>query len=208
MKTLCLTLLLLLSSVAVARAQSQPSMADAPAAAAGGGVAVLQMSWSKHVYNPMLDEDPFKHNREQWEDARIQEQIDRENAVRTKSGKTAIANRGRPVRIETEARGQFTTYVYKAKVTNNETKAISAIEWDYVFYDPATEKEVGRHLLKNKVKIQPGKSAELSRRSASPPTTVVDVNKTGKKFKEQYAERVEIQRIEYADGSVWQRAAK
>jgi hypothetical protein len=197
-------LLVLLSSAAALRAQTQPGAA----ATSAGGVAVLQMSWSKQVYNPMLDEDPFKHNREQWEDARLQERIDRENAVRTRNGKTAIDNRGRPVRIETEASGPFTTYVYKAKVTNNDTKTISAIEWDYVFYDPTTDKEVGRHLLKNNVKIQPGKSAELSRRSASPPTKTVDVNKTDKKIKEQYAERVEIQRIEYADGTVWQRAAK
>jgi hypothetical protein len=169
---------------------------------------VVQISWSKQVYNPMLDEDPFKHNREQWEDARLQERIDRENSVRTKNGKTAIDNRGRPVRVETQARGPFTTYVYKAKVTNNDTKTIRAIEWDYVFYDPATAKEVGRHPLKNNLKLQPGKSAEMSRRTATPPTTVVDVHKTGKKIKEQYGERVEIQRIEYADGSVWQRPVK
>jgi hypothetical protein len=200
MKTLCLVLLVFLSSVAV-RAQSQAgSQGDA------GGVTVVQISWHKQVYNPMLDEDPFKHNREQWEDARLQERIDRENAVRTRNGKTAIANRGRPVTIDN--RSPFTTYVYKAKVTNNDTKAIRAIEWDYVFYDPATEKEVKRHALKNTVKLQPGKSVELARRTASPPTTVVDVQKTGKKFKEQYAERVEIQRIEYADGSVWERPVK
>jgi len=201
MKTLCLLLLMFLSSAAVGRAQSQTASPDT------GSLAVVQISWSRQVYNPMLDEDPFKHNREQWEDARIQERIDKENAVRMKTGRTVIDNRGRPARIETEARGPFTTYIYKAKVTNNDTKAIRAIEWDYVFYDPATEKEISRHALKNSLKLQPGKSAELSRRTANPPTTVVDVQKTGKKIKEQYAERVEIQRIEFADGSVWQRPA-
>lgn len=201
MKTLCLMLLLFLSSAAVVGAQSQPGATGNP-----GGLAVVQISWSKQVYNPMLDEDPFRHNREQWEDARLQERIDRENAARAKSGKTAVYNRGRPVQIDN--RSPFTTYVYKAKVTNNDAKAIRAIEWDYVFYDPATEKEVGRHPLKNDVKLQPGKSAEISRRIASPPTDVVDVEKTGKKIKEQYAERVEIQRVVYADGSVWQRPVK
>jgi hypothetical protein len=201
MKTLCLVILVFLSSAVVVRAQSEAGSPDAP-----DGLTVVQISWSKQVYNPMLDEDPFRHNREQWEDARLQDRIDKENAVRTKSGKTAIDNRGRPVRIDN--RTPFTTYVYKAKVTNNDTKTISAIEWDYVFYDPATEKEVKRHALKNTVKLQPGKSVEIARRTATPPTTVVDVQKTGKKFKEQYAERVEIQRIEYADGSVWQRPVK
>jgi hypothetical protein len=203
MKTLCLMLLVFLSSAAVVGAQSQSAEPGD-----SGGLTVVQMSWSKHVYNPMLEEDPFRHNREQWEDARLQERVDRENAARTRNGKTAIDNRGRPVRVETEKRDPFTTYLYKAKVTNKDTKTILAIEWDYVFYDEATKKEVGRHPLKNTVKIQPGKSAELSRRTGTPPTTVVDVHKTGKKFKEQYAERIEIQRIEYADGSVWQRPAK
>lgn len=201
MKTLCLMLLMFLSSAAVVRAQSQPASPNT-----NGSVAVVQISWSKQVYNPMLDEDPFKHNREQWEDARLQDRIDKENAVRAKSGKTAIYNRGRPVKVDN--RSPFTTYVYKAKVTNNDAKAIRAIDWDYVFYDPATAKEVARHQLKNNVKLQPGKSTEISRRTATPPTTVVDVNKTGKKIKEQYAERVEIQRIEYADGSVWERPVK
>lgn len=201
MKTLCLMLLVFLSSAVVVGAQSQPVATGNPA-----GLAVMQISWSKQVYNPMLDEDPFRHNREQWEDARLQERIDRENAARTRSGKTAIYDRGRPVKIDN--RSPFTTYVYKAKVTNNDAKAIRAIEWDYVFYDPATEKEVGRHPLKNDVKLQPGKSTEISRRIASPPTPVVDIQKTAKKIKEQYAERVEIQRVEYADGSVWQRPVK
>jgi hypothetical protein len=197
-------LLVFFSSAAVVGAQSQSGSPDNT-----GGVTVVQMSWSRQVYNPMLYEDPFKHNREQWEDARLQQMIDRENAVRTRNGKTAIDNPGRRVRnTDVEARSPFTTYVYKAKVTNNDSKTILAIEWDYVFYDEATKKEVGRHPLKNNVKIQSGKSAEMSRRTATPPTTVVDVHKTGKKFKEQYAERVEIQRIEYADGSVWQRPAK
>lgn len=201
MKTLCLMLLIFLSSAVALRAQSQPVTPDSTS-----GLTVNQISWNKQVYNPMLEEDPFKHNREQWEDARLQERIDRENAVRTKQGKTAIYNRGRPATIDN--RSPFTTYVYKAKVTNTDAKTILSIEWDYVFFDPATEKEVGRHALKNAVKLQPGKSTQLSRRIASPPTAVVDVEKTGKKFKEQYAARVEIQRVEYADGSVWERPVK
>lgn len=203
MKTLCLMILLFLSSVAVGRAQGQPASQDS------GGLTVVQISWSRQVYSSLLDQDdPFKHNREQLEDAQIQERIDRENAARTRNGKTAIFYPGRPTRIDTNVRGAQTAYTYKAKVTNNDTKTIRVIEWDYVFYDSATNKEVGRHPLKNNVKLQPGKSTELSRRTASPPAKVVDINKTGKKIKEQYTERVEIQRIEYDDGSVWERPAR
>lgn len=204
MKTLCLMLLLFFvsSAAATARAQSPAAATDSP------GVAVGQISWRKEIRNPALDEDPFRHNREQLENERRQEIIDRENALRTRSGKTAIDDRGRPTVVEVAKRDPRVSYVYKAKVTNGESKAIRVIEWDYVFFEQADGKEIGRHMFKNKVKIQPGKSAELSRRTASPPTNVVDVTKTAKKIKEQYAERVEILRIEYEDGSVWTRPAK
>lgn len=202
MKTLCLLVLAFLASSAAAGARAQESPADAP------GVAVVQISWRKDIHNPALDEDPFKHNREQLENQRRQEIIDRENALRMRNGKTAVDDRGRPTPVEAAARDPRVSYLYKAKVTNTESKIIRAIEWDYVFFDHAGGKEVGRHLFKSRVKIQPGKSAELSRRTSSPPSNVVNVTKTGKKLKEQYAERVEILRIEYEDGSVWTRTAK
>jgi hypothetical protein len=191
-------------AAATAGAQSHAAgSADAPS-----GVAVGQISWRKEIRNPALDEDPFRHNREQLENERRQEIIDRENALRTRSGKTAIDDRGRPTVVEVAKRDPRVSYVYKAKVTNTEPKSIRVIEWDYVFFEQADGKEVGRHTFKNRVKIQPGKSAELSRRTASPPTNVVDISKTAKDLKEQYAERVEIQRVEYEDGSVWTRPAK
>ncbi|HJR08454.1 MAG TPA: hypothetical protein VJ842_14425 [Pyrinomonadaceae bacterium] len=204
MKTLCLMLLLLLSSSAATTARAQSAAASTDAS----GVAVVQISWRKEIHNPALDEDPFQHNREQWEDARRQEIIDRENALRTKNGKTAIDDRGRPVPVEVAKRDPRVSYLYKAKVTNTESKIVRMIEWDYVFYEQEGGKEVGRQMFKSNVKIQPGKSAELSSRTVSPPTNVVNVAKTGKKIKEQHAERVEIRRIEYDDGSVWTRPAQ
>ncbi|HLL71865.1 MAG TPA: hypothetical protein VK363_10555 [Pyrinomonadaceae bacterium] len=206
MKTLCLMLLLFFVSSAATTAGAQSLAAGSAEATAG--VAVGRISWRKEIRNPALDEDPFRHNREQLENARRQEIIDRQNAQRTKSGKTAIDDRGRPTVVEVAKHDPRVSYVYKAKVTNGESKSIRAIEWDYVFFEQADGKEVGRHMFKNRVKIQPGKSAELSRRTASPPTNTVDVTKTAKNIKEQYGERVEILRIEYEDGSVWTRPAK
>lgn len=203
MKTLCLMLMLFFASSAAATTVWAQNSTGAQA-----GVAVGQISWRKEIRNPALDEDPFRHNREQLENERRQEIVDRENAQRMKSGKTAIDDRGRPTVVEVAKRDPRVSYVYKAKVTNGESKIIRVIEWDYVFFEQAGGKEVGRHMFKNKVKIQPGKSAELSRRTASPPTDIVDVTKTAKNIKDQYAERVEILRIEYEDGSVWTRPAK
>jgi hypothetical protein len=199
-------LLLFLSSAAATatRAQTPVRSPETP------GVEVREISWRKEVHNPMLDKDPFVHNREQWEREREQIAIDKVNVVRAKQGKPTISsNRDRvPTKIEVAPEGPLTTYVYKAKVTNTEAKTIRAVEWDYIFYDPSNELEVGRHRHRSEVKIQPGKSAGLSARSASPPTKVINISRTAKKLKEQYAERVVILSIEYADGSVWNRPAK
>lgn len=205
MKTLCLMLLLFLSSTTIAAlAQTPAKSPETP------GVAVLEVSWRKEVHNPMLDKDPFVHNREQWEREREQIAIDRINTIRAKQGRPTItSNRDKVTTpIEVASDGPPTLYVYKAKVTNTESKTIRAVEWDYIFYDPDNKLEVGRHRHRSDVKIQPGKSAGLSARSLSPPTKVINISKTGKKVKDQYAERVVILRIEYADGSIWQLPTK
>jgi hypothetical protein len=197
-------LLLILSSAVAALAQTPASSPETPA------VEVREISWRREVHNPMLDKDPFVHNREQWEKEREEIAIGKINAVRAKQGRPTISpNRpDKPTTVEVASDEPLATYVYKAKVTNTEAKTIRAVEWDYIFYDPSNNLEVGRHRHRNDVKIQPGKSAGLSARSVSPPTKVINISKTGKKTKEQYAERVVILRIEYADGSVWQRPAK
>jgi hypothetical protein len=96
-------------------------------------------------------------------------------------------------------------YIYRAKVNNTGSKAIRKMVWEYVFFDPATQKEVGRRRYENKVNIRPGKSSNVIARSLTPPTGTIDANQVGKQPKDQYSEQIVIQRIEYADGSVWLR---
>lgn len=207
MKILCLTLLLFLSSAAASPTAAQETAASS---AETPGVEVREISWRMEVRNPMLDKDPFVHNREQWEREREEVLVNKINTVRARQGRPLISatRNDAPKTIEVASDGTPTMYLYKAKVTNKEAKTIRAIEWDYIFYDPTNQLEVGRHRHRSDVKIQPGRNAGLSGRSISPPTKVINISKTGKKAKEQYGERVVILRIEYADGSVWQRPAK
>jgi len=156
----------------------------------------------------MLDGDPFVHNREQRENERDRILLNKINAIRVRQGRPAVYKREAPINIEVASKGPQTTYVYKAKVANNDTKKIHAVEWDYVFSDPATQTEVGRVRHRSDIKIQPGKTAALTGWSQSLPTRVVSITKTDKKLKEQYKEHVVILRIEYADGSIWERPGK
>jgi hypothetical protein len=98
-------------------------------------------------------------------------------------------------------------YLYEAKFMNTGERKIRKLVWEYVFFEPGTQNEVGRRQIESKVSINPGKIGSVAVRSASPPSGIVSVSQTGKKPQEQYSEQVVIKSIEYDDGSVWQRPA-
>ena len=74
-------------------------------------------------------------------------------------------------------------------VKNSGEKAIKAVGWDYVLTDPATKKEIKRYNFRGKKMLKPNESMTLKE----------IVKPSGAE------RRAEITRIEYADGSVWQR---
>ncbi len=207
MKTLGLILLSLLAC-APAAAQSPAGPAPAPEA---HGVSVVRASWRKQVFNPALLEDPLSASDATAQLLREKKEITRENNERAKSGM-----RLRP--MPTRAPGEPATgpselppsdprvsYVYEVKVVNTGTKKISSLVWEYVLFDPATEREVGRHAFESKAGIPAGKTKSLTGLSTTPPATVVDVKQTDKEWPGQFSERVEIQRVVYDDGTVWER---
>ena len=198
-----LLLLFLLAGVASAQAVTNPSESNPP------GLTVLEKNWSRRVRNPLLEQDPMRASTERLDLERALKENQRENSVRANLGLPPLPppTRGRSSSPETDvfAGRPFVEYIYRAKVVNTGSKAIRKLSWDYVFSDPDTQKEVGRRRHENKVNIRPGKTASLSVRSVSPPTGTINANQVGKKPKEQYSEQVVIQRIEYADGTVWLR---
>ncbi len=98
-------------------------------------------------------------------------------------------------------------YAYRVTLENRAAKNIKAIYWDYVFLDPETEAEADRHQFYHKEKIGAGKKRELQSLVPSPPTRVINVNDIGKKTETKYKEKIIINRIEYTDGSYWQRSS-
>lgn len=209
MKTInSLLLLFLLVGAASAQAVSNPPASNPPAAP---GLTVIEKNWSRQVRNPLLEQDPMRASAEQLELQRARQQNQRDNAVRASLGLPPLPPptvRGpRTLSGETDISSDrpWVEYTYKAKVSNTGSKAIRKLVWEYVFFDPATQKEVGRRRYENKVNIRPGKTSNVIARSLTPPTGTIDANQVGKKPKDQYAEQIVIQRIEYADGTVWLR---
>ncbi|PYS82138.1 MAG: hypothetical protein DMF67_13940 [Acidobacteria bacterium] len=195
-------MLLALLPAGVASAQASLDASDA------SGVMVVEKSWRREVRNPALDDDPFRANDEQTE-------FNREQQLNAKSNKAKIQQGSTPeiiVRPERDNRtvpqGPWAGYIYSVKVRNTGAQTILAVEWEYVFFDPDTKEEVGRHQYINKVKIRPGKGGDLSWVSTLPPASIIAVKKNGGAPNERYSEQVLIRRVEYADGSVWQRPVK
>ena len=98
-------------------------------------------------------------------------------------------------------------YIYQAKIKNTGVKTIRAIVWEYSLLDPDSQLEVGRHQFTGNMTVRPGKTVNLVGRSTKPPTRVVELAKSGKPLQREYQERVVIQRVEYDDGTFWQRAS-
>ncbi|HEY0723104.1 MAG TPA: hypothetical protein VGD41_03750 [Pyrinomonadaceae bacterium] len=96
-------------------------------------------------------------------------------------------------------------YAYRIKVQNTIKKVVEIVFWEYQFRDPANPDVVARRQFLCGVNIPEGKSKELEGFSLSGPSDVVDVKTldSGAAFKESAV----INRVEYSDGTIWQRKA-
>jgi len=121
--------------------------------------------------------------------------IDGRSAALEKSVAESRTNQGEPV----------DGFAYRIKVQNAYTKTVEVVFWEYRFQDPANPDQLSRRHFLCGVNIGTGKSKDLEGFSRLGPSDVVDVNtlNSGTPFKES----ILINRIEYTDGTVWQRKA-
>ncbi|HEU4712947.1 MAG TPA: hypothetical protein VFS76_15340 [Pyrinomonadaceae bacterium] len=94
-------------------------------------------------------------------------------------------------------------YAYRIKVKNNSQKVAEIVFWEYQFYDTTQPELVARRQFLCGVSIGPDKGKELEGFSLSGPSDVVSVAALADKSR--FKENVLINRIEYSDGSMWQR---
>ena len=203
MKILKLSLMLVLLA-GVAAAQTPSSQADAP------GVKVIKNRWRKALRsNLKLEQDPLRV---------AQAVADRERALKDAlyENKVRAEAKLEPIRLPASAgvpgpefRGPRTgEYVYEVKISNTGTKKIREIDWEYVFVDSDTGSEAGRHQFTSRVDLSPGKSKTIYGTSLYTPASIVHVTKSGTDSMDRFSERIIIRRIEYKDGSVWERPSR
>src|SRR6185295_14626371 len=96
-------------------------------------------------------------------------------------------------------------YAYRVKVRNATTKPVEIIFWEYQFKESAAAAPLLRRQFLCGVAVKGGKDKELQAFTLSGPQDVVSVNILAQKSGSSGAEQVVINRVEFADGSIWQR---
>lgn len=189
---------LLLSLVGVALAQTPAELPPAP------DVMVVENDWRRVIRNPALDDDPLRAGRETVEFEQAKRETARLNQVLRDLGRDPLPP---PTQSSSGIRtgNPAISYIYEAKIRNTGTKTLRTVVWRYAFFDADKHEEVGRTSCTSKVNLRPGKTAVVVGTSRQPPIGVVDASKSGKELRGTYAERVVITRLEYSDGSFWQR---
>jgi hypothetical protein len=96
-------------------------------------------------------------------------------------------------------------FSYLAKIHNASKQTIEIVFWEYQFVDPANPGNVMRRQFLCGVNVKPDKDKELQAFSLSGPTDVVSVGTLANKTDNTYKENALINRVEFADGTIWQR---
>jgi len=105
-------------------------------------------------------------------------------------------------------RGQAQTrkgFDYKLKVQNTGAKAVEVLFWEYQFVESANPSNVARRQFLCGVPLKPGKEREVLAFSPSGPGGAVSAESLAGQSRNSFQEKVVINRVEYSDGSIWQR---
>ncbi len=105
----------------------------------------------------------------------------------------------------TTTRGPSDVYEYRAKVRNDFKQPVEVVFWEYQFAEAANPDGPSRRQLLCGVSIKPGKEREVVSFSVSGPSSVVSAGSLASESGPSYGEKVVVNRVEYADGTIWQR---
>jgi hypothetical protein len=96
-------------------------------------------------------------------------------------------------------------YEYRVKFRNSGGKAVEVLFWEYQFTETANPSNIARRQFLCGVGIKPGKDKEVISFSVSGPSNVVSAGSLATETGPSYNEKVVVNRVEYADGTIWQR---
>lgn len=166
-------------------------------------VEVVKSSWTKVRIN--WERDPFGGPLENFDEMRARARNERRVAQGggERARREAKADEANLANLRDKKPPQY-YFIYKTKVKNNHTAAITKIDWDYVFFERDTDNELGRQEFTSDEQIGPGKTKELTVTITSPPTRTVSVTSLNLEERKRFSEKIVLVRVQYADGHVWQ----
>ena len=96
-------------------------------------------------------------------------------------------------------------YAYRVKVRNQSAKAVDVIYWEYQFEETANPSNLTRRQFLCGVQLKGGREKELQAFGGSGPAGTISAESLAANTVNPFAERVVVNRIEFADGAIWQR---
>lgn len=96
-------------------------------------------------------------------------------------------------------------FIYQARIQNKAKQNIEIVFWEYQFIDPANPGSVTRRQFLCGVKIKAAKESELKVFSLLGPSDVINAATAGNQTQSQLQEKAVVNRLEFSDGSIWQR---
>ncbi|HEX5873184.1 MAG TPA: DUF6265 family protein [Pyrinomonadaceae bacterium] len=170
-------------------------------------VEIVKASWSKVRIG--WERDPFGGPLENFDEMRSRTRNERRVAIGggERAKREAKADAANLATQREQAPSKY-YFIYKTRIKNNHTAAITQLDWDHVFYERGTENEVGRQQFTSDEQIGAGKTKELTVTITSPPTHTVSVTSLNLDERNRFTERINLVRIQYADGRTWQAPAQ
>jgi len=96
-------------------------------------------------------------------------------------------------------------FTYQVKVQNAAARVVKTIFWEYRFRELTAPSHLSRRQFLCAAQIKPDKQREFQVFTLSGPFDSVNVKSLAKDSKAQFEEAVVINRIEFVDGTSWQR---
>jgi hypothetical protein len=198
-------IVLSLATAIAASAAGQAQTNDAPAAAGNKApqdkppVEIVSHKIGPEYY-PMLDSRDSIASPMAAENADIPRPPNEPAPSRSDLKERRAQGRPQSSHPQVTALPQFIQVVIK----NTGAKSIKVVEWDFLFPHCENGQFVQRYDMTTTVKIKPGGKNTLKRR-LSPGASRCEMPKVINIDEIRKQERISIKRIEYVDGSVWQR---
>ena len=176
-------------------------------------IAVLSYSWSRDrramelvdTSNPNSPQPAMiPQNKNFQRNARINDPA----GVRDPNADTIDGRSAELDRITAEARQtkpQTEGFTYQTKVQNNSAKPVAIVFWEYQFREKGNPTILSRRQFVCQARLKPAKARDFEIFTLAAPSSVVSVKTLSKKSEPTFDEAVIINRVEFEDGSTWQR---